>query len=212
MHEQQNGFGNDKSGFGGKPKFERNGGERKSFGGENGNKSFEVREGDWTCSGCNNSNFAWRTECKRCNAGKDGTPGKAGGGGGGQEVREGDWTCPGCNNSNFAWRTECKRCNAGKDGAEGGGGGRGGFRGKLLTSISAIEHVCSIVTFLGGRGGRGNSRGGRGGFDRGGRGGGDRGGRGRGAPRGASRGGFNKSFGGFDKTESPSNKKITFDD
>lgn len=198
--KKQNANGIDKSGFGGKPKFERNsGGDFKKFGDKGGNnsfgekKQFEVREGDWTCAGCNNSNFAWRTECKRCNAGKDGAEGAPAGGrksfGGNNsfgekkqfEVREGDWTCAGCNNSNFAWRTECKRCNAGKDGAEGApaGGGRGGFRGGR-----------------GGQRGRGAPRGGRG------------------APRGASRGGFNKSFGGFDgnKTESPGNKKIKFDD
>lgn len=76
---------------------------------------------------CQNSNFASRNECRRCNAGKDGTPGEKKV----FETREGDWICVTCKNNNFAWRTECKRCNAGKDGAEGSpaGGGRGGFRG-----------------------------------------------------------------------------------
>lgn len=200
-NHDQNGNADGKSGFGGKPKFDRNsGGDFKKFGdkgnnkfGDRNNKSFggekKAREGDWTCAGCNNSNFAWRTECKRCNAGKDGAEGAPAGRNsfGGErkqfETREGDWTCPSCNNSNFAWRTECKRCNAGKDGAEGApasGNSRGGFRG--------------------GRGGRGNSRGG------------NSRGNSRGAPRGG-RGGFNKSFGGFEgKNESPSNKKIKFDE
>jgi hypothetical protein len=34
------------------------------------------RPGDWICGSCSNNNFAWRTECKRCNA-----PGGNGGGG-----------------------------------------------------------------------------------------------------------------------------------
>lgn len=38
------------------------------------------REGDWTCSGCNNTNFAWRNECNRCKEPKAG--GNPGGGGG----------------------------------------------------------------------------------------------------------------------------------
>lgn len=195
---------NNKSGFGGKPKFDRNGdgggfkdrnsfgNDRKSFGNDRGgnNNTFEKREGDWDCEKCHRSNFAFRTECKFCNTGKDGTPGKAGQGG-----KPGDWICSKCSNDNFAFRTECKRCGAGKDGSEGTGkspGGGFGARG-------------------GGRGGRG----GRGGFDggrgRGGRGGFD-GGRGRGG-RGGSRGGFSgdrKSFGGFDAK--PENKKITFGD
>lgn len=124
MHEYQNGFDNDQSGFGGKPKFERNNdkfGERKSFGSQN--QSFEAREGDWICVGCKNNNFAWRTECKRCNCNKDGTPGTGGGGG-----RDGDWPCPECNNSNFAWRTECQKCSTANPNPS-SAGGRGGFRG-----------------------------------------------------------------------------------
>ena len=37
----------------------------------------QKKEGDWTCSKCNNHNFAWRDVCNRCEAPKSG-------GGGGQ--------------------------------------------------------------------------------------------------------------------------------
>jgi hypothetical protein len=37
------------------------------------------RDGDWNCGECNNHNFAFRDECKRCGAAK----GSSGGGGGG---------------------------------------------------------------------------------------------------------------------------------
>lgn len=185
---QNNSFNKNESGFGGKPKFERNSGnfnDRKSGGG---------RAEDWTCVSCQNSNFGWRTECQRCQCKPDGTPGT------GEEkkpfeAREGDWDCVVCHNNNFAWRTECKRCNANKDGTPGTGEANNSFGSR--------------------GGGRGGARGGRGGFGdrgrggRGGRGGfGDRGGRG-------GRGGFGerKSFGGFAaKTDTPpQNKKITFD-
>ncbi len=35
----------------------------------------DKREGDWTCAGCSNHNFAFREECKRCGASKSGAPG-----------------------------------------------------------------------------------------------------------------------------------------
>ena len=105
--------------------------------------------GDWDCPKCNNSNFAFRTECNRC-----GEPKGAGGGNnhrhrgdrrgndrgyqsrdrqGGRFERNdrgrrddrsaGDWDCPKCNNSNFAFRTECNRC--GEPRGAGGGNSRG---------------------------------------------------------------------------------------
>lgn len=227
----QNGFDNDKSGFGGKPKFERNNdkfGERKSFGGQQ-NQSFEAREGDWICVSCKNNNFAWRTECKRCNCNKDGTPGTGNSNGG----RDGDWPCPECNNSNFSWRTECQKCstanpNPSSAGGRGGRGGRGGARGGgRVSSIEILFSKIKINIFLyffssGPWWIRWSRRWpckfgrkyffqiknlfifsllqGRGGF-------GDRGGRG--APRGG-RGGMNKSFGGFESKGE--NKKIKFDD
>ena len=88
---------------------------------------------DWTCPKCNNSNFARRTVCNRCEE-----PRPAGSGGGerrdhrhqhdrrqggrdkrgfrnnrgGQRQQRGtfndnDWTCPKCNNLNFSFRNVC---------------------------------------------------------------------------------------------------------
>jgi len=97
---------------------------------------------DWTCPACNNSNFARRQSCNRCDA-----PRPSGGGqrsnqrfygqdrgqrdnrrgqrdnsrGRSQQHGDNDWTCPACNNSNFSFRTACNRCEAPKP--EGGGGG-----------------------------------------------------------------------------------------
>lgn len=150
MHHKngkQQGGKDEKSGFGGKPKFDRNSGgggdfvkfgdkgnkfgdrNNQSFGGER--KSFETREGDWICPSCNNNNFAWRTECKRCNAGKDGAEGAPAGGGGRGGFRGG---------------------RGGSRGFGGGRGGRGGNRGGGDRGG-------------GGRGGRGG-RGDRGGFNK----------------------------------------------
>ena len=78
---------------------------------------------DWDCSKCNNSNFAFRTECNRCGESRgSGSKGRI-------ERRpkfdnrrdrnekrsndrhgDNDWECSKCNNSNFSFRTECNRC------------------------------------------------------------------------------------------------------
>ena len=34
-------------------------------------KPFEIREGDWTCSNCNNLNFSFRVKCNRCQITKE---------------------------------------------------------------------------------------------------------------------------------------------
>ena len=34
-------------------------------------KPFEIREGDWTCSNCNNLNFSFRIKCNRCELAKE---------------------------------------------------------------------------------------------------------------------------------------------
>ena len=34
-------------------------------------KPFEIREGDWTCSNCNNLNFSFRVKCNRCELAKE---------------------------------------------------------------------------------------------------------------------------------------------
>ena len=98
---------------------------------------------DWECPKCNNSNFAFRTECNRCGEPK-GSGGQRGDNRGrrdgdrrgrddrrgrndrGRDDRRGrrddnrgthsnnDWDCSECNNSNFSFRTECNRCGAPK--------------------------------------------------------------------------------------------------
>lgn len=153
---------NDKSGnsgFGGKPKFERKGNDRNSFGGER-----KGRDGDWDCPKCHMNNFAFRSECMKCSTtpdGKEGT-GQSTPKGGGFGNKPGDWICSQCSNDNFAFRTECKRCSAPKGDSEVVGGGHsGGFRGNNRGN-----------GFRGGRGargggnGRGAGRGGRGGMNK----------------------------------------------
>jgi len=133
---------------GGRGGYDRGGnrdrrGQDRGRGGQDGN-----RGGDWDCPKCKNSNFAFRTECNRCETAKP-----QGGGGGSNHQRGrndgrgrdrsdgrgrdrsdgrgrdrndgnrgGDWTCPKCKNSNFAFRNKCNRCEADKP--SGGGGGR----------------------------------------------------------------------------------------
>jgi len=70
------------------------------------------RKGDWTCPECQNTNYAIRTHCNRCNIEKpqdlmqqdeerkNGAP----------TFKKGDWNCPSCKNLNFAKRQECNRC------------------------------------------------------------------------------------------------------
>ena len=72
---------------------------------------------DWECSKCNNSNFAFRTECNRCGEPK----GRGGRNNAQREQRSrkgthsnNDWTCGECQNSNFSFRNECNRCGAPK--------------------------------------------------------------------------------------------------
>ncbi|XP_057799398.1 uncharacterized protein LOC131015152 [Salvia miltiorrhiza] len=97
----------------------------------------DVRPGDWYCSvaNCGAHNFASRSSCFKCGAGKDDAAGGPaafdtemsrarafgfGGGGGGAGAggrsgwKSGDWICTrsGCNEHNFASRMECFRCNA----------------------------------------------------------------------------------------------------
>ena len=69
----------------------RDGGNRRSRDGDRGNQRFrrddrrggdrefrgnkpqdQTRDGDWTCKGCGNNNFSFRTECNRCGKAKSG--------------------------------------------------------------------------------------------------------------------------------------------
>ncbi len=72
--------------------------------------------GDWTCPKCNNSNFAFRKKCNRCEADRPRDGGRKFERkferGGNNKQKGGDWTCPKCNNSNFAFRDKCNRCDA----------------------------------------------------------------------------------------------------
>ena len=107
--------------------------------------------GDWDCPKCNNSNFAFRTECNRCGEPRGDAPsrprddrrgfGRDRGNdrgrdrfrsqGRGRDDRRGggDWDCPKCNNSNFSFRTECNRCGEPRGDARGAprNDRRGGF-------------------------------------------------------------------------------------
>lgn len=41
------------------------GGNQGGGGRGGGGNNIPQRDGDWTCSGCTNKNFAWRNECNR---------------------------------------------------------------------------------------------------------------------------------------------------
>lgn len=96
------------------------------------------RPGDWSCSGCGNLNFSYRTECRRCNAPKDrnagggsrsyGDGGRGPMGGSNTARRDGDWDCSQCGNMNFGFRETCRRCDASRV-SPGGGRGYGGYGG-----------------------------------------------------------------------------------
>lgn len=66
------------------------------------------REGDWTCSGCNNTNFAWRNECNRCKEPKSG---------GGSSNS---------NNGSSGYRSGQNQGRSGPPNQRSGGGGGGG--------------------------------------------------------------------------------------
>lgn len=72
--------------------------------------------GDWNCPKCNNSNFAFRKKCNRCETDRPRDDArkfeKKFGGGVKISEKSEDWNCPKCNNSNFAFREKCNRCGA----------------------------------------------------------------------------------------------------
>ncbi|MEK9738292.1 MAG: zinc finger protein [Euryarchaeota archaeon] len=94
--------------------------------------------GDWNCPKCNNSNFAFRKKCNRCDADRPRDDAskfeRKFDRGVNNSKKSGDWTCPKCNNSNFAFRDKCNRCQAhrpssgGKPQSRGGGNERRGSR------------------------------------------------------------------------------------
>ena len=76
----------------------------------------DKKGGDWNCPKCNNSNFAFRKKCNRCEADRPRDGGRTFERkferGGNNKQKGQDWTCPKCNNSNFAFRNKCNRCEA----------------------------------------------------------------------------------------------------
>ncbi len=76
-----------------------------------------MKQGDWTCSKCQNHNFAWRDNCNRCEA-----PKPSGGGGDRRDNRGGDRRGGGGGYRGGGDR----RDNRGGDRRGGGGGYRGG--------------------------------------------------------------------------------------
>ena len=74
--QRQGGYRNDRGGQRREQGGYRNDRGGRQQGGHRGGGTFN--DNDWTCSGCNNVNFSFRTECNRC-----GAP-RFGGGGGGQ--------------------------------------------------------------------------------------------------------------------------------
>lgn len=98
---------------------------------------FKMSDGDWTCEedGCGNINYARRTECNRCKAGKPISKVKVGGVSIGKNLAEkskglfsaDDWQCTTCGNVNWARRSDCNICHAPKVGKleerTGAGGG-----------------------------------------------------------------------------------------
>eukprot|EP00092_Neocalanus_flemingeri_P016338 GFUD01017686.1.p1 GENE.GFUD01017686.1~~GFUD01017686.1.p1 ORF type:complete len:742 (+),score=206.22 GFUD01017686.1:243-2468(+) len=74
------------------------------------NTSLNKSEADWKCSdhNCNESNFARRTECRKCRKPKDsGVIVET-------AIKAGDWKCWKCEEINFAKRAKCRRCNVSK--------------------------------------------------------------------------------------------------
>ena len=96
----------------GRDRYAKRDNRRDDRRGRNDNK----KGGDWICPKCNNSNFAFRKKCNRCEADRprDGAAKfeRKFERGGNKSKKSGDWTCPKCNNSNFAFRDKCNRCNA----------------------------------------------------------------------------------------------------
>ncbi|RPG72899.1 MAG: hypothetical protein CBD01_007310, partial [Euryarchaeota archaeon TMED141] len=138
----ENRYGNDRGGRDrfqsndrGRGRDDRRGGRDRFQSNDRGRGRDDRRNGgDWSCPKCNNSNFAFRTECNMCGEPRGDTPRKPRDDRGGYDRRGGndrgrdrfqsndrgrgrdnrrsggDWDCPKCNNHNFSFRTECNSC------------------------------------------------------------------------------------------------------
>ena len=141
-------------------------------GGKGGGKGAGSREGDWRCGQCNNINFAFRTQCNRCQSPRgadsevvaEGVPpgGGRGGGGGGGGGRgghtlpgqgPGDWRCPQCNNINFSFRRNCNRCQEPRPENAGMGNNQQQLAEQALQFVASFmsepDPWGAAVTFLG---------------------------------------------------------------
>lgn len=96
-----------------------------------------MREGDWLCESCGNTNWEWRTQCNRCHTCRNSqvfvpvvaptapvedivkqrlrkrlSTHPAG------VFKDNDWVCVSCGNINWDWRVKCHQCAAAKPVAE----------------------------------------------------------------------------------------------
>ncbi|XP_031625975.1 RNA-binding protein cabeza isoform X2 [Contarinia nasturtii] len=112
------GFNRDHSASGARNDDRRSQGISGGGGGGGGGFGRNQRDGDWTCSSCNNTNFAWRNECNRCKEPKSGAGGgMTGGGSGNSSFRQGGaGGPPRGGNSNFNRRDQGPMRGAGDRG------------------------------------------------------------------------------------------------
>ena len=84
-----------------------------------------MREGDWICMCCGNTNWEWRRQCNRCHTCRMGEVIEADGivkhrlkkrlsthpAG---VFKDNDWVCVTCGNINWDWRSKCHQCCSAK--------------------------------------------------------------------------------------------------
>ncbi|MDB2569420.1 hypothetical protein N9X52_03585 [Candidatus Poseidonia alphae] len=107
---------------------QRDGGRYEQRGGNNRQEIYN--DNDWTCRECNNSNFAFRQACNRCEAPRPGGGGGRSGGGRGGDRRSSGGSRDGGRGYGGGDRGGDRRSSGGsRDGGRGyGGGDRGGDR------------------------------------------------------------------------------------
>lgn len=101
-------------------------------------------DGNWSCSSCQNVNFAARSVCNRCAAPKPRSvirPGGGSGKGGPVAGVDGNWVCPACQNVNYAMREVCNRCQMTKPVED--PSGRGRLQGGPLPGVDG-NWACSL--------------------------------------------------------------------
>ena len=85
-----------------------------------------MREGDWICECCGNTNWEWRMQCNRCHTCRAGSVAAGVEGIVKQRLKkrlsthpagvfkDNDWVCVSCGNINWDWREKCHQCASGK--------------------------------------------------------------------------------------------------